>query len=106
MRIASFVLLVPMLLAGCGTLGRLDTAKGHPTTIRDYDRVVVGEFTASDERGSRNEDKADEQRAAIEVGRKAFADLIAKGAGRGGRIRRSLAAAAGNAGAEDLRQHR
>lgn len=76
MRAAIFLLLVPSLLAGCGSLGRLDATKGHQATIKDYDRVVVGEFIASDERESRNEKSAEKQRAAIETGRKAFADLI------------------------------
>jgi len=40
----AFVLLLALLLAGCGSLGTLKASKDERARIADYERVVVGEF--------------------------------------------------------------
>jgi hypothetical protein len=72
------VLTLALLLGGCGTLGKLDASSERKRAIADYDRVVVGEFIANDDRKARDEAQAAKRAEQIEVGRKAFADRIAE----------------------------
>jgi hypothetical protein len=47
------LVLVPVfLLAACGSLGTLQASKERRAQIADYERVVVGEFTADDDPGA------------------------------------------------------
>ena len=41
----ALVLVLAVLLSGCGSLGTLKASKADKAQIADYDRVVVGEFT-------------------------------------------------------------
>lgn len=60
-------------LAGCGSLGRMETkAGGEPQRVRDYDRVIVADFAANDLRPAKDDAEREERAARIEAGRKAF----------------------------------
>lgn len=71
------ILSLSLLLAGCGTLGKLDASSERKREIADYQRVVVGEFVANDDRKARNEAQATKRAEQIETGRAAFAKKIA-----------------------------
>ena len=80
MRLNGLIGLGLMLtLAGCGSLGRLETKAGAPPgTIRDYDRVMVADFAANDTRPAKDDAERAERAAQIEVGRKAFSAKLAE----------------------------
>jgi hypothetical protein len=72
------ILMLSLLLGGCGTLGKLDASAERKREIADFQRVVIGDFTANDQREPKNAEQAAERAAEIEVGRKAFAARIAQ----------------------------
>jgi len=80
MRLNGLIGLGLMLtLAGCGSLGRLETKAGAPPgAIRDYDRVMVADFAANDTRPAKDDAERAERAAQIEVGRKAFSAKLAE----------------------------
>ena len=66
-------------LAGCGSLGRLETKAGAPPEhIRDYDRVSVADFAANDTRPAKDDAERDERAGQIDAGRKAFSAKLAE----------------------------
>ena len=65
----AFVLWGALMLAGCGSLGKLDASKKNRADIADYEHVLVGEFSAE---GERIKAKPEE----VEAGRRAFSEKI------------------------------
>lgn len=65
----AFVLGWILATTGCGSLGTLDASKARKAEIGDYDRVVVGEFTADGER-------IQAKREDVDAGRRGFAEKI------------------------------
>jgi hypothetical protein len=74
----SAILVLAVLLSGCGTLGKLDVDASRRTQLGALDRVVVGEFVANDTRRSRDAEQGAKRAEAIEAGRVAFARRIAE----------------------------
>jgi hypothetical protein len=74
----SAILVLAVLLSGCGTLGKLDVDASRRTQFGALDRVVVGEFVANDTRRSRDAEQGAKRAEAIEAGRVAFAQRIAE----------------------------
>jgi hypothetical protein len=74
----SAILVLAVLLSGCGTLGKLDVDASRRTQLGALDRVVVGEFVANDTRRSRDAEQGAKRTEAIEAGRVAFAQRIAE----------------------------
>jgi hypothetical protein len=74
----SAILVMAVLLTGCGTLGKLDVDASRRAQLGALDRVVVGEFVANDTRRSRDADQAAKRAEALEAGRVAFAQRIAE----------------------------
>ena len=72
------ILVLSLLLGGCGTLGKLDASAERKREIADFQRVVIGEFVANDDRKARDAQQADKRSAQIDEGRKAFAARIAQ----------------------------
>jgi hypothetical protein len=72
------ILFTSLLLAGCGTLGKLDASAAKKREIADFDRVVIGEFRANDTRKAKDAEQAAERAREIEAGRRAFAERIAE----------------------------
>lgn len=73
------VVIAALALSACGTLGHLDgKTAAKKAEIRDYDSVVVADFTANDTRVAKDEKQTTERAAEIEKGRIAFADKIAE----------------------------
>lgn len=67
-----------LLLAGCGTLGRLDVDASRRAQLASYERVVVGEFAPNDQRRTRDAEQRAKRDEAIDTGRQAFAERIAE----------------------------
>ena len=80
MRLSGSIgLCLVLALAGCGSLGRLETKAGKPPEhIRDYDRVIVADFAANDTRPAKDEAEQAERAEEIEAGRKAFSAKLAE----------------------------
>lgn len=74
----SAILVLTILLSGCGTLGKLDVDASRRAQLGALDRVVVGEFVANDTRRTRDADRAAKRAEAIEAGRNEFAQRIAE----------------------------
>jgi hypothetical protein len=73
------LLFATLVLAGCGTLGKLDTpAAASQRSIADYDRVIVADFAVNDTRPAKDAEQAAERAVNIEAGRRAFAAKIAE----------------------------
>jgi hypothetical protein len=72
-------LILTLVLAGCGSLGHLETKAGTPPAyIRDYDRVIVADFAANDMRPAKDDAERAERATQIDAGRRAFATRLAE----------------------------
>ncbi|MEO6624007.1 MAG: DUF4410 domain-containing protein [Burkholderiaceae bacterium] len=79
MRFLTFIVLLPLAvaLASCGSTGQL-TSKSSQPRIKDYDQVVVMDFSANDVRPVRDAEEKAERDKNADDGRMLFSEKIAE----------------------------